>query len=52
MTHAGYILAAYLITALVLVGLAAWVIIDLREQRAKLDRLEAQGLRRRSEQSQ
>jgi heme exporter protein D len=50
MTHAGYILAAYLVTAFVLVALVAWVVMDLRAQRTKLERLEAQGLRRRSEQ--
>ena len=49
MTHAGYILAAYLITAIVLLGLVGWVVMDLRAQRAKLNRLEAQGVRRRSE---
>jgi heme exporter protein D len=49
MTHTGYILAAYLITAVVLFGLAAWVAVDLRAQRAKLERLDAQGVRRRSD---
>jgi heme exporter protein D len=52
MTHAGYILAAYLITALVLLGLVAWVLVDLRAQQAKLACLEERGIRRRSEQPQ
>jgi heme exporter protein D len=49
MTHVGYILAAWLATALVLLGLVAWVALDLRTQKRKLARLEEQGLRRRSE---
>lgn len=47
MTHAGYILAAYLITAIVLLALVGWVALDLRAQKAKLRRLEDQGLGRR-----
>lgn len=47
MTHAGYILAAYLASAIVLLGLVAWVVSDLRSQKKKLNRLEEQ--RRRSE---
>ena len=46
MTHAGYILAAYLAAALVLAGTIAWVVLDLRAQKRKLRRLEADGLRR------
>jgi heme exporter protein D len=49
MTHFGYILAAYLATAIVLLGMIAWVILDLREQHRRLRRLEEEGLRRRSE---
>jgi heme exporter protein D len=45
-THAGYILAAYLATAVVILGLIAWVALDLRTQRRKLARLEAEGRRR------
>lgn len=48
MTHAGYILAAYLATATVLLGMAAWIVLDLRRQKRKLRRLEAEGVRRRS----
>ncbi len=46
MTHAGYILAAYLATALVLIGMITWVAIDLREQKRRLRQLEADGRRR------
>jgi heme exporter protein D len=49
MTHSGYILAAYLATALVLLGLIAWVALDLRAQKRKLAELADQGLRRRPE---
>jgi heme exporter protein CcmD len=46
MTHLGYILAAYLASAIVLIGMAAWIVLDLRTQRAKLKRLEDEGRRR------
>jgi heme exporter protein D len=49
MTHLGYILAAYLASAIVLLGMVAWVVLDLRAQKQKLARLEEQGHRRRSE---
>ena len=49
MTHVPYIAAAYLATALILAGMVAWAVLDLREQRRKLDRLEAEVRRRRSE---
>ncbi len=49
MTHVGYIFAAYLATALVLGGMTLWVVLDLRSQRRRLDRLEAEGRRRRSD---
>jgi heme exporter protein D len=49
MTHLGYIVAAYLATAIVLIGMVAGVLFDLRTQKQKLARLEASGVRRRSE---
>ncbi len=49
MTHAGYILAAYLASAIVLLGMVAFVAINLRATRRRLDRLEEKGLRRRLE---
>ena len=48
MTYLGYILAAYLATALVLGALTAWVVLDLWAQKEKLRRLEAEGLSRGS----
>ena len=50
--HAAFIIAAYLITALVLLGLIAWVIADRRAQARALADLEARGVRRRSEPAQ
>ena len=49
MTHSGYIVAAYLASALVLLGLIAWVALDLRVQKRKLAQLDNQGMRRRPE---
>jgi heme exporter protein CcmD len=48
MTHAGYILAAYLAAALVVGGLIVWVIADNRMQKRRIEQLEAEGVRRRS----
>ena len=47
-THAGFIAAAYLTTAIVLVGLLLWIVVDGRTQRRRLVDLEARGIRRRS----
>ncbi|HEX5997844.1 MAG TPA: heme exporter protein CcmD [Hyphomicrobiaceae bacterium] len=46
--HAAYILACYAITALVLAGLVAWLVLDGRHQQRLLDALDARGVRRRS----
>ena len=47
-THTGFILAAYLAAAVVLAGLAGWILLDGRSLRRKLAELEARGIRRRS----
>jgi len=47
--HAAFIIAAYLITAIVVVGLIVWVIADRRAQARALAELDARGVRRRSE---
>jgi heme exporter protein D len=47
--HAGFILAAYLTTAVVIAGLALWIVVDGRTQRRRLADLEARGIRRRSD---
>lgn len=46
--HAGFIVAAYLLAAVVLVGMIAWIVIDGRAQRRRIADLEARGVRRRS----
>jgi heme exporter protein D len=49
MTHLGYIVAAYLATAIVIAAMIAWTLIDLSRQKRKLDSLEAEGKRRLQE---
>jgi heme exporter protein D len=46
--HAGFIVAAYAVTAVVLVALVLWLVLDGRAQRRRLAVLEARGIRRRS----
>ncbi|MPZ55851.1 MAG: heme exporter protein CcmD [Rhizobiales bacterium] len=48
-SHAAFIVAAYLITAIVVLGLTVWVIVDRRAQARALADLDARGVRRRSE---
>ena len=47
--HAEFIIAAYLVAAVVIGALIAWVRIDYRAQRRQLEGLEARGVTRRSE---
>ncbi|AVO46657.1 heme exporter protein CcmD [Phreatobacter cathodiphilus] len=46
--HAGFILASYAVTAVTVVALAAWIVVDYRNQKARLSELEARGISRRS----
>jgi heme exporter protein CcmD len=46
--HSGYILAAYLLAAAVILGLILVSVIDARIQHKALEKLESQGLGRRS----
>ena len=46
--HPGFIFAAYAMAAIVTAGLLLWVILDGRQQKARLADLEARGVRRRS----
>lgn len=46
--HAGFILAAYGLSALIVAALVVWVVVDGRTQRRRLADLEARGIRRRS----
>lgn len=50
MSHTAFVLFSYGATALVFLGLVAWLLIDRRSTIAQLARLEAQGVKRRSEQ--
>jgi heme exporter protein D len=46
--HATFIIAAYVIAALVVIGLIAWVLTDYDAQRRLLGELEARGVTRRA----
>jgi heme exporter protein D len=48
MQHAGYIIASYAVTALVIGGLILRAVLDQRAQRRALSELEARGVGRRS----
>ena len=47
--HAGFIVAAYAIFVVVVIGLIVWVVQDGAAQRRTLMDLEARGIRRRSD---
>lgn len=47
--HAGYVIAAYAMTALVLGGLIIGLLMDSAARRRELAKLEAVGVRRRSD---
>jgi heme exporter protein D len=47
--HAGFIVAAYAVTLVVVAALIAWVMLDHRAQKRNLARMEARGVARRSE---
>jgi heme exporter protein D len=49
--HADFIIAAYAVAALVIIGLIAWVEFDNRALRRRLKNLHAQGVTRRSGQT-
>ena len=46
--HAAFIVAAYATAILVIGALIAWVLLDYRVQKRRLDELEARGVTRRS----
>ncbi len=46
--HADFIIAAYAVTAFVVAGLIAWVILDHLTQQRILDDLEERGITRRA----
>jgi heme exporter protein D len=47
--HADFIVAAYVVAALVLLSMIGWVVLDHRAQKLKLAKLETHGVTRRSE---
>ena len=47
--HFGFIVAAYLVAGLILLGVSLWIWIQHRRVTRALDELEQSGLRRRSE---
>jgi heme exporter protein D len=49
--HAGFIIAAYAMAAMIVLALLVWVITDHRAQRRILARLERQGVTRRASRS-
>ncbi len=46
--HAGFIVASYGLTVVVIAALFIWIVVDGRTQRRQLSELEARGVRRRS----
>lgn len=48
-THALYVAAAYAITAVAMIGLICWVLLDQRARKRELAALELAGIRRRSD---
>jgi len=46
--HLGFIVASYVLAALVTFGLLMWIMLDHRAQKARLQKLEEQGAQRRS----
>jgi heme exporter protein D len=46
--HAGFIVAAYAVTAFIVAALVAWVVLDYSAQRRILGDLEERGVTRRS----
>lgn len=48
--HAFFVAAAYLVTVAVIGALIAWILIDQAARKRELAELEAEGIRRRSDQ--
>lgn len=49
--HASFIVAAYIVTVVVVIGMIAWILRDYAAQRRILGDLEARGVKRRSQAS-
>lgn len=48
--HASFIIASYIVTAIVVIFLIAWVVADYAAQKRVLGDLEARGIKRRAQQ--
>ena len=46
--HASFIIASYIVTAVAVIALMAWIIADYAAQRRILNELDARGIKRRS----
>jgi heme exporter protein D len=49
--HASFIVAAYIVTVVVVIGMVAWILRDYAAQRRILGDLEQRGIKRRSQTS-
>ena len=49
--HAGFIITGYLLSFAVIVGLVVWSLTQSRRTHARIEELEARGIRRRSDKS-
>ncbi|MBO6717514.1 MAG: heme exporter protein CcmD [Rhizobiaceae bacterium] len=52
MTHIFFVSAAYLVSALAIAGLVAWILLDQAARKRELADLEQRGVRRRSADTQ
>lgn len=50
MTHFGFVAASYGLSAIGMLGLAAWILLDQRARRREMAELESKGIKRRSDQ--
>lgn len=50
LSHEFFVISSYAATALVILGMLSWIILDGRARKAELVRLEKQGAKRRSDQ--
>jgi heme exporter protein D len=51
-THDMFVAAAYILSAIGIAGLIAWIVVDQKTQRRELAAFEARGVKRRSERAE
>ncbi len=49
MSHVAFVSISYAVTAIVILAMIVWVVLDQRARKAELADLEARGIRRRSD---